>query len=214
MFVMRVARAALVKERPAYFDPRYQAHLKNVLPGEYVVTDEDLILSTLLGSCVSACVRDPVLKVGGMNHFMLPDRDKTAAESARYGGYAMEMLINELLKRGGRRERLEAKVFGGGEMMPGFAGSKIGVRNGKFVVEYLQREGIQLLAQDLGDVTPRMVHYFPRTGRAMVRRLPAVGDPALVEAESRYFRKLREAPAAGSVEIFSASQFEPEDDVT
>lgn len=202
MYVMRPARAPVISDHPPYFDPRYQAHVKKVLPGEYVVTGEELILTTLLGSCVSACVHDPLLKIGGMNHFMLPDRDKREGESARYGSYAMEVLINELLKRGSTRERLEAKVFGGGVMLPSFAANRIGERNGEFVIRYLKQEGIQLLAQDLGDVHPRMVHYFPQTGRAMVRRLPGFGDASVVEAETRYLRRLRKGPAAGPIELF------------
>src|SRR3546814_17612612 len=100
-----------------------------ILPGEFQVTSEDIVLVTLLGSCVSACLRDPLAGVGGINHFMLPEAEALGSSSARYGAYAMEVLINELLKRGARRERLEAKVFGGGTVTRGMTVAKVGPRN-------------------------------------------------------------------------------------
>ena len=130
-----------------------------MLPGEYIVTDRDVMLVTVLGSCVSACIRDPLAQVGGMNHFMLPDLENggVANESARYGSYAMEMLINELLKRGAARNRLECKVFGGGAVLAGFTVSNVGKRNGQFV---------QALPGH------RRPEHF-RRGPRPVRRLPA-----------------------------------------
>jgi chemotaxis protein CheD len=187
-----------------YFDSRFQSEALKVLPGEYLVTARDVMLVTVLGSCVSACVRDPLAGVGGMNHFMLPDGDNgsAAGASARYGSYAMEVLINELLKLGAARNRLEAKVFGGGAVLPGFTVNNVGQRNGRFVLEYLAAERLALVAQDLFDVCPRRVHYFPLSGRVMVKRLPSAHDTEVLASESLYRRRLAETPTAGSVELF------------
>jgi chemotaxis protein CheD len=187
-----------------YFDSRFQSEALKVLPGEYLVTTRDVMLVTVLGSCVSACVRDPQAGVGGMNHFMLPDGDtgSAAGASARYGSYAMEVLINELLKLGAVRNRLEAKVFGGGAVLPGFTVNNVGQRNGRFVLDYLAAEGLSLVAEDLFDVCPRRVHYFPLSGRVMVKRLPSAHDTEVLASESLYRRRLAETPTAGSVELF------------
>ncbi|WP_293397366.1 chemoreceptor glutamine deamidase CheD [Nevskia sp.] len=188
----------------AYYDPKFSAHALKVLPGEYIVTGRDVMLVTVLGSCVSACIRDPLARVGGMNHFMLPDLENggIANESARYGSYAMEMLINELLKRGASRSRLECKVFGGGAVLAGFTVSNVGKRNGQFVKRYLATEGLSISAEDLYDVCPRRVHYWPLTGRVMVKRLASANDTDVLASESMYRHKLAESPTAGSVELF------------
>lgn len=206
MYEMRKVREKVQKiaAPTTYFDPKFNAHAMKVLPGEYVVTDRDVMLVTVLGSCVSACIRDPLAGVGGMNHFMLPDLENGGAanESARYGSYAMEVLINELLKRGAARNRLECKVFGGGAVLAGFTVSNVGQRNGQFVQRYLATEGLSVAAQDLYDVCPRRVHYFPLTGRVLVRRLASANDTEVLASESLYRHKLAESPTAGSVELF------------
>lgn len=157
-----------------YFDSVFQCPAVKVLPNEYYVTDEELMISTVLGSCVAACIRDPITGIGGMNHFMLPEGDIQSPASAtmRYGAYAMEVLINEVLKAGAARERLEAKVFGGGAVLTAMQHMSIGERNGQFVLNYLNLEGIPVLAQDLGDVHARRVSFFPRDGRVLVRKMP------------------------------------------
>ncbi|HKY90993.1 MAG TPA: chemoreceptor glutamine deamidase CheD [Nevskiaceae bacterium] len=203
---MRKARSETAPSAPiSYFDKQFDAQALKVLPGEYLVTDRDVMLVTVLGSCVSACIRDPLLQIGGMNHFMLPEGDAsdTATESARYGGYAMEVLINELLKRGAARERLETKVFGGGAVLPGFTVNNVGRRNGDFVLDYLDAEGLTISGQDLYDVYPRRVHYFPKTGRVMVKRLPSANDSEVLASERLYRSRLRESPTEGTVELFS-----------
>ncbi|CAP40831.1 chemoreceptor glutamine deamidase CheD [Bordetella petrii] len=157
-----------------YFDSAFHCPAVKVLPNEYyVAAGEDIMISTVLGSCVAACIRDPRAGVGGMNHFMLPEGDGDSPSSAtmRYGAFAMEVLINELLKAGAARERLEAKVFGGGAVLSAMQQMNIGERNARFVLNYLNTEGIPVLAQDLGDVHARRIGYFPRDGRVMVRRL-------------------------------------------
>ena len=179
-----------------------------MLPGEFLVTDRDVMLVTVLGSCVSACMRDPLAGVGGMNHFMLPDAEAEsrssswANESARYGSYAMEMLINELLKRGASRARLETKVFGGGAVLAGFTTNPVGQRNSEFVLRYLRDEGLPVSGQDLLEIYPRRVHYFPRTGKVMVRRLPSANDVEVLASEKLYRSRLAESPTTGSVELF------------
>lgn len=209
MYAMRWAREDGTHQAPAkpssYFDPKFNSQALKVLPGEYLVTDKDVMLVTVLGSCVSACIRDPIAGVGGMNHFMLPEGESSggaANETARYGAYAMEMLINELIKRGASRDRLEAKVFGGGAVLPGFTVNNVGTRNGEWVLNYLKAEGLDVTAQDLFDTCPRRVHYFPRTGKVMVKRLPSANEPEVLASEKLYRSRLRESPTQGSVELF------------
>ena len=193
------ATAAPVAPAPGrYFDGALQTEALKLLPADYAVSDEPIALVTLLGSCVAACVWDPLLRVGGMNHFMLPDGDGTCA---RYGANAMELLINDLLKRGARRSRLQAKAFGGGNVLRGFA-DPVGTRNARFIVDYLVAERIPLLAQDLGDIHPRKIAFFPQTGRALVRKLPATRERELADLERAYQERLSRAPASGSVELF------------
>ena len=158
-----------------YFDSTFSCQAIKVLPNEYYVTGENLMITTVLGSCVAACIRDPQTGVGGMNHFMLPEGDSQSPASAtmRYGAFAMEMLINELLKAGAVRERLEAKVFGGGAVLSAMQQMNIGERNGQFVLSYLKTEGIPVKAQDLGDIYARRVNYFPHDGRVMLRKMDA-----------------------------------------
>ncbi|MEC5396840.1 chemoreceptor glutamine deamidase CheD [Uliginosibacterium sp. H1] len=190
-----------------YFDRGFGCEAVKVLPGEYYVTGERMAIVTVLGSCVSACVRDRVLGVGGLNHFMLPDGTigcdaRPLSGSARYGVFAMEILINHLLKLGAQREHLEAKVFGGGRVMAKLAGSQVGERNAEFVLDYLRTEKIPLLAEDLGDIYPRKVYFFPATGRVMVKRLIELKNGTVVEREREYAQRLNDQPVAGIVELF------------
>jgi chemotaxis protein CheD len=187
-----------------YFDRHANGTAAKVLPGEYLVTSRDIALVTLLGSCVAACIRDPQQQVGGMNHFMLPSSsiDGPASESARYGSYAMEKLVNEILKAGGVKSRLEAKVFGGGAVLKGFTTRPVGERNATFVREYLRRERIPIVAEDLLDVHPRKVYYFPATGKVMVKSL--THTPADVLRLDKLYRDRLEKGVVneGSVELF------------
>ena len=187
-----------------YRDPQFDCQAYKLLPGEYHVTREDLLLVTVLGSCVSACMRDPEAGVGGMNHFMLPDSElaNAAAGSARYGSYAMEVLINELLKNGARRSRLEAKVFGGGNVLRSLTTNLVGTRNAEFVHSYLAAEGIAIQAEDLGGVHPRKIFYFPDSGRVMVRKLDAVHSGAELSREKDYRSRLANEKVGGDIELF------------
>ncbi|WP_372826314.1 chemoreceptor glutamine deamidase CheD [Polaromonas sp.] len=170
-----------------YFDREFGVEAVKLLPGEYYVTSRDMVLTTVLGSCVSACVRDTTAGIGGMNHFMLPnDADPVTRDSAaamRYGAYAMEVLLNELIKAGARRERLEAKVFGGGAVLANMTMLNIGERNADFVLRYLQLEQVRIAAQDLRGDLPRRINYFPGSGRVTVRKLVKQNDVLLVQKD-------------------------------
>ena len=172
-----------------------------VQPGEFYACADGRRLVTLLGSCVAACVRDPVTGVGGMDHFLLPEGgDDGDDPSARYGVHAMERLINRLFALGARRGQLEAKVFGGGRVRAAIVSSDVGARNAAFVRAYLATEGVPVLAHDLGGACARKVLYCPATGRALVKRLRPADD--LRERELGYLQRAVERPAAGSVKLF------------
>jgi chemotaxis protein CheD len=188
-----------------YHDPRFDAIAIKVFPGEhYVTASADEMLVTILGSCVTACIRDPMAGVGGMNHFMLPEAVgggwDSASASMRYGNVAMERLINDVLVRGGLRQRLEIKVFGGGNVMKGTA--NIGHRNADFVETYLVAENLPITAHHLRGILPRRVHYFPSTGRVMLLELQRIEEEAVVRSEGLYKSKILVEPIAGSAELF------------
>ena len=189
-----------------YFDKHFQMQAAKILPGEYYATSRDMVLVTVLGSCVAACIRDRQSGVGGMNHFMLPessqDADSMVGLPTRYGTYAMEMLINQVLKMGARRSNLEAKIFGGGNVLRGFTVSTVGQKNSLFVKDFLALEHIPVVAEDLLDVYPRKVYYFPHTGRVLVRKLKSVHNNTIVDREKDYSARLRFSKVEGDVELF------------
>ena len=144
-----------------YFDKNFNTDAVKILPGEYFATKNSTLIVTVLGSCVSVCLRDPTTRAVGMNHFMLPsnkDELNFNSESARYGVYAMEVLINHLMKLGATKNRLEAKVFGGGNVLKQFKICNIGEQNVEFVQEYLKTENIKVVAEDLLGDYPRKVY--------------------------------------------------------
>ncbi len=194
---------------PRYFDRQLGCAVVKVMPGEYEIGGADTTLVTLLGSCVAACIRDPLAAVGGMNHFMLPhDRSEAgigASDNGRYGAYAMEVLINELLKRGAARSRLEAKVFGGANVIAGMTTMAVGDSNARFVLDYLRAESIAVQARDLGGRNARKVAYFVGSGRVLVRELPLAATVADLAAEQMYGMTLDRSPAAGDIELFDQS---------
>ncbi len=189
-----------------YYDRTFDCDAAKILPGEYYHTNKDMLIVTVLGSCVSACIRDRVSGLGGMNHFMLPDGGSDAnspvSASMRYGTYAMEVLINELLKSGARRDNLEAKVFGGGAVLKGFTAINVGERNAAFVMSYLKMEKIRVLAEDLNDIYPRKVYFFPRTGKVLVKKLMQTHNDTLAQRERDYASRLKVAPVGGEIDLF------------
>jgi len=189
-----------------YFDRSFNLEAAKILPGEYYVTGRDMVLVTVLGSCVAACIRDHQSGIGGMNHFMLPDSaadDNSAmGTSARYGTHAMEILINQLLKLGARRINLEAKVFGGGNVLKGLTVANIGQRNADFVMEYLATEKIRVVAQDLVDIYSRKVYYFPSSGKVMVKKLRSLHNNTVFVREKDYSARLQKFKVEGDVELF------------
>ncbi|MBL8500592.1 MAG: chemoreceptor glutamine deamidase CheD [Nitrosomonas sp.] len=190
-----------------YFDKSFNSQAVKLLPGEYYVTDKDLLLVTVLGSCVAACIRDSYSGIGGMNHFMLPDGGGDAGSplnaSARYGTYAMEILINQLLKLGARRGNLEAKVFGGGNVLDGLTVANVGQRNADFVLKFLQTEKIKVVAQDLVDIFPRKVYFFPKSSKVMVKKLRNIHNTTISQREKDYRQRLHKVDSGGDVELFS-----------
>ncbi|MBI1423012.1 MAG: chemoreceptor glutamine deamidase CheD [Gammaproteobacteria bacterium] len=193
-----------------FWDRQRECYAAKILPGEYYVTTNDEIIVTVLGSCVSACIRDPIMRIGGMNHFMLPAskqeykvlRATSDNEATRYGNFAMEKLINDILKNGGRREHLEIKLFGGGKVIKHMTEADIGNRNIAFVQDYLQTEGFKVVAEDLGDIYPRKVVYYPMTGRVQVKKLRSMHNDTILQRESGYQKQLEQQPVAGDIELF------------
>lgn len=187
-----------------YWDKVHGCYAAKILPGEYYVSLHGEMITTVLGSCVSACVRDRKMGIGGMNHFMLPHSDRTdgwvASAATRYGSFAMESLINDILKNGGRRENLDVKIFGGGKILAQM--TDVGRKNIFFVHEYIRVEGLKLLSEDLGGAHPRKVVYFPDTGRALVKRLKSLHNDTLIQRETDYCERLVEKPIEGEVELF------------
>jgi chemotaxis protein CheD len=182
----------------------YDAHFKNeavkVLPGEYYCDTEDLLVMTTLGSCIAACLWDRQARVGGMNHFMLPDG---AGDSGRYGSYAMELLINEMMKRGASRLTMEAKVFGGGAVISGMNSINVGERNTQFVLEFLATERIPVVSKDVMDIYPRKVCFLPFSGKAMVKRLAPANAEALVAQDRAAAQKaVPQNTGGGSIDLF------------
>lgn len=177
-------------------DNRFPHELASILPGEFFVSREPMVVYTVLGSCISACIRDPVAGVGGMNHFMLPEPkehqsgDSWGGESTRYGSFAMESLINEILKRGGLKSRLEVKLFGGGKIYEG--NIDIGANNATWVIEYLKSEGLATVKTDLGDVFPRKVYYFTDSGRVLMKKLERLKNKTIFERENEYAEKIKQ----------------------
>ena len=185
-----------------YVDHHFQFPAVKVLPGEFFVSPEEMVIMTVLGSCIAACIWDGRARIGGMNHFMLPDGD-TADGSGRYGSFAMELLINEMLKLGALRETMQAKIFGGGQVMAGFTTMNVGERNTQFVQDYLATERIPIVSQDVLDIHPRKVCYFPVTGKALVKRL-AHSHPETLAVEERRGNAatVAKSNAGGSVDLF------------
>ncbi len=184
-----------------YWDKTRDMPAAKILPGQLYVTLKDELITTVLGSCVAACIRDRRLGIGGMNHFMLPEGGvEGAGDAARYGVFAMESLINAILKNGGRRAHLEVKLFGGGQVMSGM--SDVGRRNIQFARSFVRSEGLEVTAEDLGGPWPRKVVYFPASGKVLVKKLESLHNDTLVARERSYYQDLNQGPVAGDIELF------------
>jgi len=183
--------------------------IAKLLPGDfYVTTAGDEVLDTVLGSCVSACIRNPRMGIGGMNHFMLPRPSghgndtwgHVAGSATRYGSASMEQLINRILTAGGSRGDLEVKIFGGGRVLSSL--TDVGNHNVKFVREFLKAEGLRVASEDVGETCPRHVQYFPLTGRVRVRHLNSRHSDDVVSHEQKYLTGLEQKPVAGEIDLF------------
>ncbi len=185
-----------------FHDTHFRNDAVKVLPGEFFVHDEDILIMTTLGSCIAACLWDRERRVGGMNHFLLPD-GCGASDSGRYGSFAMDLLIGELVKRGATRATLEAKVFGGGAVVSGMNTINVGERNTHFVLDYLRTERINVVSKDVLDIYPRKVCFLPASGKAMVKRLASANTEALAAQERAAAHRAAPATAGGgSVDLF------------
>jgi chemotaxis protein CheD len=188
-----------------WYETQFKNEAVKVLPGEYFVYNEDILIMTTLGSCIAACLWDRNAKVGGMNHFMLPESNgqDSASSSGRYGSYAMELLINEMMKMGAQRSTMEAKVFGGGQVISGMNTMNVGERNTAFVLNYLKDEHIPVVSKDVLDIYPRKVCFVPASGKAMVKRLASANNEALLAQErAAAQRVVPTASSGGSVDLF------------
>ena len=182
-----------------FYDAFFKNEAVKILPGEYFVYHEDILIMTTLGSCIAACLWDREAKVGGMNHFMLPEGD---AGSGRYGSYAMELLINEMMKHGATRATMEAKVFGGGQVIDGMTTMNIGERNTAFVVDYLKTERIPIMAKDVMGPYPRKVCFLPASGKAMIKRLASSNETLVAQDRAAAQKVVPATTGGGSVDLF------------
>lgn len=194
-----------------YWDNQRGAVVAKILPGEFYVSKEYIPIATTLGSCVAACIWDEENKIGGMNHFMLPLTDKEAHEidwgqrgmhsdATRYGNFAMEYLINLILKNGGKRSHLKAKAFGGARVLENM--SDIGAQNINFVLGYLNDENIPLISSDLGSIHPRKVMFEPQTGRVLMKTIESLHNDTISKRESDYQSQLHALANDGEIELF------------
>lgn len=190
-----------------YWDHRMQSVAAKILPGEYYVTATQELITTVLGSCVSACIRDRVTGVGGMNHFLLPlgeneswSPQEIASMANRYGNYAMEHMINDILKQGARRENLEVKIFGGSRIINSM--TDIGNSNIRFVRNYLSTENFNVVSEDVGGLNPRKVMYFPYNGKVFVKKIRDLHNDTIIKRETAYIESFEEEKPQGDVDFF------------
>ena len=181
-----------------YFDNHFRNEAVKVLPGEFFVYNEDILIMTTLGSCIAACIWDRDRRVGGMNHFMLPEG---TGDRGRYGSFAMDQLIGELVKRGATRSSMEAKVFGGGAVLGGMNTINVGQRNTSFVLDYLRTERIPVVRKAVLEIYPRKVCFLPASGKAMVKRLAATHSEAFVEQDRVAQQRTAQPAAGGSIDL-------------
>lgn len=194
-----------------FWDPQRHNVVTKILPGEFFVSRTQGMIGTTLGSCISACLWDEIAGIGGMNHFMLPlsekeERDvnwgqrRKISDATRYGNFAMEHLINYILKYGGNKVRLKAKIFGGGKVLANM--SDVGERNTKFVIQYLEKENIPMVSSDVGSEHPRKVLFEPKTGKAYIKRIINIHNDTIMKRETDYSSIINRDPIEGDIEFF------------
>ncbi len=187
-----------------YYDHNMEMTVVKIFSGDcYVTNQEGEVLITVLGSCVAACIRDPITKIGGMNHFLLPGDYISGGylqDSALFGAYAMEQLINGLIKLGADKNRLEVKLFGGGNVINN--STLMGDKNAEFAKDFIENENLIISSQDLGGSYPRRIHYYPDSGKVMMRVLRRKEDMQVTEKEKQYLSRLRSNPLDGEAELF------------
>ena len=192
-----------------FWDFKNQCFSAKILPGEYYVSRNDEIIATVLGSCVSACVQDPKNKIGAMNHFLLPLHQgeswtqtvQADSLATRYGNFAMEHMINDVLKHGGQKKYLEFKVFGGSRVISNMG--DIGISNIEFVLNYLKLEGFKISAQDVGGSNPRKIMFFPLTGKVRVKKIRDLHNDTIVKRETDYMHHIDKPESIdGEIEMF------------
>jgi chemotaxis protein CheD len=187
------------------WDAKLNCFIARLLPGEYYVTRHEETIFTVLGSCVSACVRDRKSGIGGMNHYMLPTTrsgsggtwgEATPASETRYGNIAMQRLVQDILGLGAQRADLEFKLFGGGKVLD--IALDVGNSNVQFAREYVQREAFTIAAEDLGADFARKVFYTPKNGQARVKRLTATVNRVVFEREQSLAHSPSAQPPGGT----------------
>ncbi|BBN82819.1 putative chemoreceptor glutamine deamidase CheD 1 [Pseudoalteromonas sp. A25] len=188
-----------------FWDSGRETIIAKVLPGEFYVSKNDEYISTVLGSCIAACVYDDTRGIGGMNHFMLPGakdiKDIHADDlNCRYGNWAMEYLINEVIKNGASRANLKIKLFGGGKIIRSM--TDIGIGNIRFANAYVQEEGLNLVSHDVGGPWPRKVMFHPQTGKAQVKKLREMHNDTIEKREVRYLHDIEAQDAQTDIELF------------
>lgn len=192
-----------------YWDASNNIYAAKLLPGDFYVSLHGELITTVLGSCISACIRDPKTGIGGMNHFMLPTKLENTrsnwagtpvSSQTRYGNIAMERLINLILSSGSRKQDIEIKLFGGGKVLD--ISTDIGGRNIDFVRTYLNKEGLNITSEDVGGSLPRKIQYYPLTGRVRVKKLNAMHNLTLTIREKEYITYINKAPVEGKIDIF------------
>jgi chemotaxis protein CheD len=199
-----------IQDEELYWDHRFQRHTIKLLPGDFDVVNGEQMLVTVLGSCIAACIRDNKSGVGGMNHFLLPKEkangksrawDDYDSQATRYGDLAMEQLINKIINMGGRRENLEAKIFGGARMFASTY-SDIGGQNIEFVLQYLKTEKIRVTSNDTAGTNARKVYYIPNTGEVFLKRITKTNNNTIENREKEYMKEVKTARTSADISFF------------
>ena len=184
-----------------FSDKKYNICGYRIMPGEYTVANNKAWIHTLLGSCVSACLRDPKTGIGGVNHFLLPDVSCPSHDSGHYGLNAMELLINAIMNYGGQRNRLVAKIFGGASVIQGVS-INVGYKNASFIKHFLETERIPIEAEDIGGERARNIYFQPASGKVYVRYAGKHTSEVFADTENSYFNKVKKEEPESTISYF------------